>query len=375
MNNIYDNNYSREQEVKRKEEEKIREEKLNQEGLLREELKKQNLRKEKEKSLKQKKIREESEKNIKSNGYNKISYKKNFNNNYLNNKKNEINNNSYRNKITKTKTSSNLINNNKKIINIKRRDDNKSYQQKKKHIPNKTSYSPPNSNLNKKGFISKIKVQQKAAILNFPNQNKKVDIYGERFDNKKYKREYINIEKKNDGTIENHIETGISKDGQYLISVSSSQKIYDNNYNENVYENEKKEEDDEKMYEEKHYYNDDNNDTVCELPEKNVEEIISTITSKKRNLGDNYKFYESKNLNNPNITSFTKHRRRTERTIYGNEEYETREVKTYKISPHINEYGGEKAQQMIETSKISYEEGNNIDDEVFEDDEGKEQKI
>ena len=57
-------------------------------------------------------------------------------------------------------------------------------------------------------------------------------------------------------------------------------------------------------------------------------------------------------LNKPNISSFTKHRRRTERTIFGNEEHETREVKTYKLRPQLNEYG-----QIIGTSKIPYEEG------------------
>ena len=58
-----------------------------------------------------------------------------------------------------------------------------------------------------------------------------------------------------------------------------------------------------------------------------------------------------KNLNKPNISSFTKHRRRTERTIFGNEEHETREVKTYKLRPQLNEYG-----QIIGTSKIPYDE-------------------
>ena len=72
-----------------------------------------------------------------------------------------------------------------------------------------------------------MKVQQKTASLNFPNQNKKVDTYGENFDERKYKREYINIENVDDGRIENHVETGISKDGQYLISVTSARKIFD----------------------------------------------------------------------------------------------------------------------------------------------------
>ena len=60
-----------------------------------------------------------------------------------------------------------------------------------------------------------------------------IDTYGENFDKEKYKREYVNIENDEDGIIENHIETGISKDGEYLVSISSARKIFDeNNYDD-----------------------------------------------------------------------------------------------------------------------------------------------
>ena len=195
-----------------------------------------------------------------------------------------------------------------------------------------------NSKRNK--IISLLNVQQKTASLNYPNQNKKVNTYGENFDERKYKTEYVNVKDIDDGRIENHIETGISKDGQYLISVSSARKIYEGNKNGyEVYEG--KEENEE--YEEE--VDDNNNNNIYEVPEKKVEEIISTVTTKRKNLGDNYKFYESKHLYKPNISSFTKHRRRTERTIYGNEEHEKREVKTYNIKGDTNEY---QAQNIIE---------------------------
>ena len=382
MKNIYGNNYNREQDMQR-EEERIRQEKLMQERIRREELRKERLRQEREdrikeekrkerlreERLKQEKLRIENEKALKSNKYNRIPNKKNMNNKYLNNKKNNVNSTSYRKKITKTRTVSNLSNDNIRMNNINKRKNNRSFQENNKYIINKSSQSSRDYTSNP----NSIKIQQKAAILNFPNLNKKINTYGEHFDNEKYKREYINVERVNNGRIENHIETGLSKDGQYLISQTFAQKYYDENYNgnENEYENEEMEEEEE-IYEDENEEGDNNKD---ELPEKNVEEIISTVTTKKRNLGDNYRFYESKNLNKPNITSFTKHRRRTERTIYGNEEYKTREVKRYKIKPQINEYG-ETTQQIIETSKIPYdEEEEYIGEEGNDEGEGQEHEV
>ena len=194
-------------------------------------------------------------------------------------------------------------------------------------------------------IVNFLNVQQKTANLNYPNQNKKVDTYGENFDESKYKREYTNVEEVDDGRIENHIETGLSKDGQYLISVSSARKIYDDNKNEN-----------------EEYEEEVDNNNIYEIPEKNVKEIISTVTTKRKNLGDNYKFYESKHLYQPNLTSFTKHRRRTKRTIYGNEEHETREVKTYKIRQDMDEneeanfekYGQGRAHENEDYDEVYY---------------------
>ena len=230
----------------------------------------------------------------------------------------------------RTKTNKTISNSYRKNININEDDDRTI---SKKSIDNIRSYdSNPNLRPHNK-IISLLKVQQKTASLNYPNQNKKVDTYGDKFDKEKYKREYINVENVDDGKIENHIETGISKDGQYLISVTSAKKIYDENEND-------REERENRMYEriEEIEERNEKNDNVYEVPEKQVEEIISTKTTKKKNLGDNYKFYESKHLYKPNITSFTTHRKRTERTIYGNEEHESREVKKYKLRPKVNEY-------------------------------------
>ena len=369
------------QERKRQEEElrfeKMRKEELKQERLR---LEKERIRQEKENNkkrynnkdninrhevIKKTKITKYNKIPVKSN-YNSLSYNRNYsyqnmatsgksNNSiinklneykYLNNRKKNKYNDSIRTKTTKITT--NIKNNSYGRKNNRYNLEEKNYR----------DYNS-NSNLNKNKLISLMKVQQKTASLNFPNQNKKVDTYGENFDERKYKREYINVENVDDGKIENHVETGISKDGQYLISVTSARKIFDENMNnqneyyenENEYENDEREEG-EGLYEKKEEINEEE-DNVYELPlpEKNEEEIISTVTTKRKNLGDNYQFYESKNLNKPNISSVTKHKRRTERTIFGNEEHETREVKTYKLRPELNEYG-----QIIGTSKIPYDE-------------------
>ena len=396
-----------------REERKRQEEELKLEKLKNEELREERLRKER---LRQVRMRQENnlseddienyrnnnqdkenirrrviQKNTKIAKYKKIPIQSNVNNfSYISNNKNNINNinnnkynSSYREKITKIKKTNQTRNNNSyNRINNSNIENNK-------YILNRSNYSSRENNINsnsnfganKNKIISYMKVEQKTASLNFPNQNKKVDTYGENFDKEKYTREYVNIENVEDGRIENHVETGISKDGQYLISVTSAQKIFDPNKikDENEYEDENENEEEEEIYE-KEEINEDNNKNLNELPEKNVQEIISTVTTKRRNLGDNYKYYESKNLIKPNITSFTKHKRWKERTIYGNEEHETKEVKTYKIRPQINEYG-EKTQQIIETGKIPYQEEmdhiegeEDYDQENVNNDEGEEEE-
>ena len=390
----------REEEIrleKIKQERKRQEEELIFEKMRKEELKQERIRLEKERKRQEKENNKKRNKNkdnvnkhevikkTKITKYNKIPVKTNVNSLSYNR------NYSYQNIPTSGKSNNSIINkiNEYKYLNNRKKNKyNTSIRTKTTNIitniKNNNSYGRrinrnynSSSNLNKNKLISLMKVQQKTASLNFPNQNKKVDTYGENFDERKYKRDYINIENADDGRIENHVETGISKDGQYLISVSSARKIYDENMNnqneyienENEYEKDEREEG-EGLYEKKEKINEEE-DNVYELPlpEKNVEEIISTVTTKRKNLGDNYQFYESKNLNKPNIYSFTKHRRRTERTIFGNEEHETREVKTYKLRPKLNEYG-----QIIGTSKIPYDEEGEEEEEDYNDEEEEEQE-
>ena len=185
---------------------------------------------------------------------------------------------------------------------------------------NKNTY-PDRTNNNYKR--SMIKVAEKTASLNYPNPHIKVDTYGSKYTGEQYHRDYINIENKKYGKIANHIHTGISKDGQYLISMTSAQKIPDEN-------------------------------VIYEPPEKEVEEIVSTIREKKKNLGDNYAFYESKHLQKPDNSSYTIHKRFGERTIYGKEKYETKKVRHYKIK------SGE------EGKYLDYNDGGYNDDNNYE---------
>ena len=313
-----------------------------------------------------------------------IKYSKNYSKNNINNDNDRVNdykynnknnnyNSSYKTRTTRTsRTTTNIVNDNKDRINNSYRINNKNNQANNykynstyisKYSKNNYNSNSSNTNNNKNKLISVLKVEEKTASLNFPNPHKKVDTYGDNFDAEKYRREYTNIEDVDNGRIENHVETTLSKDGQYLISVSSATKVYDEKENNNN-DNENYERREEEIEEE-------NVNNEYEPPERNVEEIVSTITTKRKNLGDNYKYYESKNLHKPNLTSYTAHKRRGERTIYGNEEYETKEIKRYKLGPDGTpdreevEYivGGEEDDQIYNNNDYGKGEGEGEYDE------------
>ena len=269
----------------------------------------------------------------------------------------------YMNDYKKNYSSSNIQRTTKNKIN------NRVYDYK---YNNRNKYDTKNIPPNK--LKSLIKVEEKTASLSFKNPQKKVNTYGENFDAEKYRREYVNVENVDDGRIENHIETSLSKDGQYLISVTSATKVYDENRNGNEEDNDEYERNEEVEEEE---------ENIEEIPEKNVEEIVSTVTTKKKNLGDNYKYYESKDLRRPNLTSFTAHKRRGERTIYGNEEYETKEIKRYRIGPDgkeedveyiQNEDADDYEQQQDYDNNNNYREGQYYDDGNYDEENNYEQE-
>ena len=226
-------------------------------------------------------------------------------------------NTSYQIKTTKTTINNTNIDKNKNIKNYRiepKKNTNTTSNYTKKSYTSNTTYTninkikyPIQTNNNYKKS-SMVKIAEKTASLNYPNPNKKIDYSGEN-----YHQDYLNIESRKYGKVANHIHTGLSNDGQYLINMTSAEKISDgNNYNNNRFQQQ----------------------------EKNVEEIVSTIRERKKNLGDNYAFYERKDLQKPDNTSYTIHKRFGERTIYGKEKYETRKVRHYKLKPGEEKYLG-----------------------------------
>ena len=80
------------------------------------------------------------------------------------------------------------------------------------------------------------------------------------------------------------------------------------------------------------------------VKKKKVRQTTPKMKMKKKLLGDNYKYYESKFMLNPNentsINSYTLHQRRNERKIYGNEIYEEKKIikKSNKLKPKKKGY-------------------------------------
>ena len=172
-------------------------------------------------------------------------------------------------------------------------------------------------------YRSDLRSQQKITKYSLPNRNIKVNVYDEKYyDPEKYSKNFVETQQIKNGRIEKKTETTLSKDAKYLISVSSQKKIYDNNENN--------------LYGKKEITN-ENEEEIYELPEKNVKEVTTKLHTRPINLGDNYKYYESKHLVNPvqNFYSVTTHKRRGEMEIIGTEQYETKEVRSYQVQPQI----------------------------------------
>ena len=179
----------------------------------------------------------------------------------------------------------------------------------------KNSYKFTNKNIKTANTNNKRSQNVAANVSNITKKNieisnKVVDTYNEGLNLNKYKKEYINTEiRRNDMS------------GKYLNNSKSVKKIFDNR-NIGLIENKE-------MY---------------EIREKRKERTPK-MKIKKKLLGDNYKYYESKFMQNPNentnINSYTLHQRRNERVIYGTEEIEVDKidkVKSYKLKPEIGGY-------------------------------------
>ena len=257
-----------------------------------------------------------TENTAKSSVNNKIAVKTNISN--LN--KNNIANSKVTKATTEIKTTTTSINNNNNNKAFKNSYKSTNINVKSANINNKRSANVENvSNLTKK---------------NIEINKKLVDKYNEGLNINKYKKEYINTEiKRNDMS------------GRYLTNAKSVQKIFDNR-NVELIENKE-------IYEMK----------------KNSKEKTPKMKLKTKVLGDNYKYYESKFMHNPNensnINSYTLHQRRNERVIYGTEEVELEKIhnmKSYKLKPEIGGYRIKKKKKIHKMRKmpVNREENNYV---------------
>ena len=123
--------------------------------------------------------------------------------------------------------------------------------------------------------------------------------------------------------------------GKYLNNTKSVKKIFDNR-NIGLIENKEIKE-------------------VYKMQNKRREKTPK-MKIKKKLLGDNYKYYESKFMQNPNentnINSFTLHQRRNERVIYGTEEIEVKKMKSYKLRPEMGGYKIKKKKKLYKQRMI-----------------------
>lgn len=129
----------------------------------------------------------------------------------------------------------------------------------------------------------------------------------------RYKREFYDYQPVSNGKIIKKTETALSKDGQYLISSTTAQKTYDKppqgkQIKEEVISQIKVEENEEKGENE----GGDNEGAEKEEEEELIMEYPEERKTVKRSAGDNYKYYERKEIKKPkkNLKSLTRHKRK-----------------------------------------------------------------
>ena len=195
--------------------------------------------------------------------------------------------------------------------------------------------------------------------INIYNRNNKSRNYYYDFNrdinNKNYfQTEYENNQKKytnytpiNGGRIENYYENEISNDGKYLVSMTLSKRVMDeeepqqgNNTDRNNY------------YRKKILINEIGG-------EEREREKKSTINSKITNLGDNYKYFERNENKSPLKVTETHQRRRQPYNVFKNEYYiTTEEINKGKCYPI-----------RTERETIRYYDNNNYEEDYNEEDE------
>ena len=194
------------------------------------------------------------------------------------------------------------------------------------------------SNVNKNIQNTNSNNKRKANITNISKKVNIVDSYNEGLNLDKYKKEYIDQE---------IIRNDMSK--RYLNNSLSDKRIYNNsNFNNNAFiENRQIKE-------------------VYEIQKQEKHQSPKTKLIKK-NLGDNYKYYESKFVQSPNentnINSYTLHQRRNQRVIYGTEEIEidseTKKMKSYKLKQEGGKHK-KKSKKIVKKKMMNMNNMNNM---------------
>ena len=230
--------------------------------------------------------------------------KPNINNNYNACENYELNNSNINRSLNQNMSNNNILNNNRKIdldLHIINNTNNNIQYNDSNNISNNNIYSLDNS------YIFRCPKNRQAKRMYFIN-----DKYIES------PSKYVKYENWNRGKIMKSLEKDKSKDGKYVISTTLLKKIYDN-----LEEN-------------------DNNDEIEEIKViENDEVIYSRKLSQKKDLGDNYKYYQRADIKSPlrfdkNNINYINHIRRSPVHVYGYENYIIKDnKKIYLKSPPI----------------------------------------
>ena len=190
---------------------------------------------------------------------------------------------------------------------------------------------------------NKYKTQYQSSNINRYNTNKTSrNIYNYRYNvdyaNRTYNetvhdsnnKKYTNYTQIKGGRIENYVENEISKDGKFLVSMTLSKRIMDEeepkprrwkdyNKGEDMHKN--------------GYYREEV-EITNEGDPREYEETNKIINKRVRDYGDNYKYFERNENMSPLKVTETRQRRREPIHVYGDEYYETNEeIDRYKYYP------------------------------------------
>ena len=189
-------------------------------------------------------------------------------------------------------------------------------------------------------------------------------------ENENRQKKYVNYKRINGGRMENYIDNEISKDGKYLVSMALSKKVMDEDEIEQEEEEEVNEEEEENEEKENQKYGNGYNREEMEIDENDVEEgeyeeTQSCLKKRKKDLGDNYKYYE-RNENKSKLKTEIHQKRRQPFQVYGNEYYVANEVvkKKYpiknkrKVTKYVvnrffdNKYDNKENSQVLKNMRI-----------------------